>query len=333
MNTLRFGLILSISMASVAGCGLETPATEIEPSAAAAIPVEKEPASAGESDAKAALSADTRDPSSSENIARPIGEESFSGNWNYSWGDTKTSSADIGTSVGRTCFLTGIGGHMRPLGAYLFSGGTYPAMAGVRKKPSGNYELYVQPESGRHLIAFARCVNSAAGRIEVGSSTGEQSVSGDKVLGAVNGTRQCFLQDIKNFPVALKDGSGATYSYSWAFDDVANSDEVRIINDGSFLKLRLKPGAHSYPVNFHATAVCLDASESFGPYEAAAANGSTAQINLTSVSGATCGLLGVKGHIDATLGDWNDAVSISQVGSQFNLNLANGKRGYAACMK
>src|SRR5262245_45763508 len=60
-----------------------------------------------------------------------VTEQAFTGNWYYSWGDTKTSSADIGTSVGRTCFLTGIGGHMRPIGAYLFSGGTYPAMAGV----------------------------------------------------------------------------------------------------------------------------------------------------------------------------------------------------------
>ena len=36
----------------------------------------------------------------------------FSGNWNYSWGDSKSSSADIGTSVGRTCFLTGIGNNI-----------------------------------------------------------------------------------------------------------------------------------------------------------------------------------------------------------------------------
>jgi len=76
---------------------------------------------------------------------RQLGETqaAFTGNWNYSWGDTKTSAVDIGTSVGRTCFLTGIGGHMRPQGAYLYSGGTYPSRAGVRKAANGNYELYV----------------------------------------------------------------------------------------------------------------------------------------------------------------------------------------------
>lgn len=260
-------------------------------------------------------------------------EAAFSANWNYSWGDTKTSSADIGSSVGRTCFLTGLGGHMRPIGAYLYSGGTYPAMAGVRKAASGNYELYVQPSSGKHLIAYARCVNSAAGRIEVSWSTGEQSYYGDKVLGPVTGTRQCFLQDVKNFAVELKDSSGAIYSYGWAFDDKANPDQVRVFNDGSYWKLSIKPGAHTYPVNIHATAVCLDVNEFDGDYTTKAADPGTAQLNLTSVSGATCGLTGINGHLDAALGDWNDAAFITTSGSQFLLNLANGKRGWASCMK
>jgi hypothetical protein len=260
-------------------------------------------------------------------------EQAFTGNWNYSWGDTTNSSVDIGTSVGRTCFLTGIGGHMRPIGAYLFSGGTFPAMAGVRKKANGNYELYVQPEAGHHLIAFARCVNSAAGRIEVGWTSGQQAASGDKVIGAATGARQCFLQDIQNFAVDLRDSSGAIYSYSWAFDDKPHPDEVRVVNDGSFWKFWVKPGAHSYPVNIHANAVCIDASEFDGGWTWKAGDPGTAQIDLTNVSGATCGITGVNGHFDAALGDWNDSVNISTSGSQFLLNMANGKRGYAACMK
>lgn len=262
-----------------------------------------------------------------------MSEAAFSANWNYSWGDTKTSSVDIGTSVGRTCFLTGIGGHMRPLGAYLYSGGTYPAMAGVRKASNGNYELYVQPEAGKHLIAYARCVNSSAGRIEVSWSTGQQSYYGDKVIAAVASNRQCFLQDVKNWAVPLKDSSGAIYSYSWAFDDKPNPDEVRVFNDGSYWKLAVKPGAHTYPVNIHATAVCLDINEFDGAWTWKAADPGTAQINLTSVSGATCGLTGINGHFDAAYGDWSDAVYITTSGSQFLLNMENGKRGWAACMK
>jgi len=260
-------------------------------------------------------------------------EAAFSANWNYSWGDTKTSSVDIGTSVGRTCFLTGIGGHMRPIGAYLYSGGTYPAMAGVRKAANGNYELYVQPSAGKHLIAYARCVNSAAGRIEVKWSTGEQSYSGDKVIAAAAPNRQCFLQEVKNLAVPLKDSSGAIYSYGWAFDDKANPDEVRVLNDGSYWKFAIKSGAHAYPVNIHASAVCLDISEFHGAWTWKAGDPGTARINLSNVSGVTCGLTGINGHFDADFGDWNDAVSISTEGSQFQLNMANGKRGWAACVK
>jgi hypothetical protein len=259
--------------------------------------------------------------------------EAFTANWNYSWGDTKPSSADIGTSVGRTCFLTGIGGHMRPIGAYLYSGGTYPAMAGVRKKTNGNYEIFVQPSNGRHLVAFARCVNSAAGRIVVSWNTGSEAYYGDKVIGTVTGNRQCFLQQVKNFAVPLTDNEGIIYSYGWAFDDKPNPDEVRVINDGSNWKLSIKAGAHTYPVNIHATAVCVNANQFLGAWTWKAGDPGTAQINLTNVSGATCGIRGIRGHFDAALGDWNDSVNISTVGGQFKLNLANGKRGWAGCMK
>ncbi|RKH33390.1 hypothetical protein D7Y13_05880 [Corallococcus praedator] len=260
-------------------------------------------------------------------------EDAFSGNWNYSWGDTQTSSVDIGTSVNRTCFLSGIGGHMRPVGAFLYSGGTYPAMAGVRKNASGNYELFVQPAAGKHLIAFARCVNTSANRLEVDWSTGQQASSGDKVIGPANGTRQCFLQQVKNLAVDIKDSSGDITGYGWAFDDQANPDEARVFNDGSYWKLVAKPGTHSYPVNYHVTAVCLDATQDLGNWNWMAGNPGTAQINLTNTAGATCGVTGVRGSFQATLGDWADAVSISTTGSQFHLDLANGKRGWAGCMQ
>lgn len=268
------------------------------------------------------------------NDAQP-GEQraAFSANWGYSWGDTKVSSADIGTSVDRTCFMTGIGGNLRPVGAYLYSGGTYPAMAGVHKAANGNYQIYVQPESGNPLDTSVSCVNSAAGRIEVSWSTSEQASYGDKVIAAANGTRQCFLQDIKNLAVALKDGSGAIYSYSWAFDDKSHPDEVRVINDGSYWKFSIKSGAHSYPVNIQATAVCIDTNEFDGAWIGQAADPGSAQFNLTNVSGATCGLTGINGHFNTTTGDWNDSVSISTVGSQFKLNMENGKIGWATCMK
>jgi hypothetical protein len=267
-------------------------------------------------------------------LVAPQPAQAFTGNWNYSWGDTKTSSADIGTAVGRTCFLTGVGGDFRPLGAYLYAqGGSYPAKAGVRKNANNHYEIYVQPEAGKHLSAYARCVNSDAGRIEVGWNSIQESSAGDKVIAPVGGGRQCFLQDIQNFAVPMKDNTGATYSFGWAFEDKANPDTVQVINDGAYWKLSVKPGNHSYPVNIAANAVCLNASQSLGSWTWKAADPGTAQINLTNAAGATCGLTGVNGHFDAALGNWSDGVSISAAGSQFKLNLANGKRGWAGCMK
>ncbi|CAM3550275.1 hypothetical protein G4177_32325 [Corallococcus sp. ZKHCc1 1396] len=273
------------------------------------------------------------DEAGAEEAALGQREDAFTGNWSYSWGDTQLSTLDIGTSVNRTCFLTGIGGHLRPVGAFLYSDATYPAMAGVRKNASGNYELYVQPAAGKHLIAHARCVNSAANRVEVSWTTGQQTSLGDKVIGPANGTRQCFLQDVKNFPVTLKDSNGDIYGYGWAFDDKPNPDEVRVFNDGTYWKLTAKAGVHSYPVNFHVSAVCVDATQDLGNWNWKAGDPGTAQINLTNEAGATCGLTGVRGAFAAAFGDWDDAVSISNTGSQFTLHLANGKRGWGGCMK
>jgi hypothetical protein len=264
-------------------------------------------------------------------VAQPA--SAFSGNWSYSWGDVTSSSTDIGASIGRTCFLTGIGGHLRPIGAYLYSGGVYPAQAGVRKKANGNYEMFVQPEAGKHLGVSVRCVDSAANRIEVSWSTGQQSTFGDKVIAPHNGKRQCFLQSIKNFATALKDNTGAIYSYSWAFDDKPHPDEVRVVNDGSYWKFSIKSGAHSYPVNIHATAVCFDAPAFHGIWFWEVGDPGIANYPLTNVSGATCGLTGIKGHFDATFADWGDSVNIITVGNQFKLHLANGKAGSAICVK
>ena len=257
----------------------------------------------------------------------------FSSNWNYWLGDTKTHIVDIGSSAGRTCFLAGLGGNLRPIGSYLFSGGAYPAQAGVRKKTNGYYEIVVQTETGRPLSTAVRCVNSAAGRIETSWNTYQQSTLGDKVIAAATSKRLCFLQNIQNFPVPLNDKTGAIYGYSWAFNDKQHPDEVKVVNDGSYWKLSIKAGAHDYPVNIGATAVCLDANEFDGIWYWQAGDPGTAQFDLTNVSGATCGIASIKGHFDTASVDWSDQVNITTVGSRFKLNLANGKGSWAICMK
>src|SRR3569833_2980678 len=66
-------------------------------------------------------SADVAAPQLGGIVEAPGGELSnpttyFSGNWNYSWGDTQNSTAVIGTPTGRKSFITGIPGDLRPGG-------------------------------------------------------------------------------------------------------------------------------------------------------------------------------------------------------------------------
>lgn len=261
-------------------------------------------------------------------------QQAFTGNDNYSWGDTTYNAVDIGTSVGRTCFLTGIGGGMRPSNAYLFAPGpAEPAQAGVRKKTNGNYELYVQPSAGFHLIAYARCVNSAAGRIEASWWNGAQDQDGDKVLGPATSGRECFLQEIQNVPVKDFLPNSTQYTgFSWGFDDRPLMDEVRVAQDNGLWKMSVNAAAHSFPIHIAATAVCVNAAHADGAFTVGVNFPGAAQVDLTNKPGATCGLTGVRGNFTAALGDWDDSINISQSGTQFKLNVKNGKRGWARCM-
>ncbi len=249
-------------------------------------------------------------------------ENAFSANWNYSWGDTKPNTTDIGTSVGRTCFLTGVGGNFRPGGTIWDPPGAYhPAWGGVRINAQNRYEIYVSPSAGHSMIVQARCVNSAANRV-----TGQwNSVGADVKLGATTAHRQCFLTEIGNISV------NSTNTSNWAFTNT--SDFVRTYHDNVnwYVGGNLTSGGWAL-----ASAVCVDAPEHIGDYNGGLApKPGTSTKPLSNVAGATCGLTKVQGSLEASFGDWNDEVSLTVPAgsSQFTLTAKNGKAGSATCMK
>lgn len=263
----------------------------------------------------------------------------FSGVWNYSWGDTVNSAVDIGTSVNRTCFLTGIGGNLKPI-APPYS--TYPMMAaaGVRKKANGNYEMYVSPTKKTPLIAHATCVNTSKNRSEFKWTSYDQANSGDLPLGTDANNRFCFLQDVKNIPSPIADKLG-TYAHGWAFDDAAHPDSVGFFWLNNNWKLAIKTGIHNYPVNVHVSGVCFNANEDHGLWNYWISESASASYPMSATPGVTCGLHSFSGHFNTETGDWSDGVSISYkrrllltgAPSRFVMNLKNGKSAWASCMK
>jgi len=246
------------------------------------------------------------------------GDQAFSANWNYSWGDTKQSSADIGTSVGRTCFLTGIGGNFRPGGTIWDPPGSWnPASGGVRINAQGHYEIFVNPNPGQSIIVQARCVNGATNRV-FGTWTG----GADTVLGATSTKRQCFLTSINNAAV------NSTYTSNWAFTNT--TDFVQVHHD----RYRWYVGGAIANGWVSASAVCIDdftAEGSYGVGLAPSAGSNT--VPMTNVAGSTCGLTKVQGSLQAAFGDWNDELVIAASGAQFSLTSHNGKAGAATCMQ
>jgi hypothetical protein len=244
----------------------------------------------------------------------------FSGNWNYSWGDTKNSAVDIGTATNRTCFMTGISGDLRPGDDRYFADGFHPVGGGVRVKANGNYELYVNTTRATQI--WARCVNSSVGRTtEVTWQSGTPAVN----LGAITAGRRCFLTQIDNHNWVYN-GDKSTGWY--AFTNLS-SDYVKIWHDNANWYL----GGSVAKGNVFAKAQCFTVSEDDGVWGWQAGDPGTRKDLLTNVGGATCGLTGFGGHFDKS--DWNDGAFISyEAGiNQFYMNTKNGKFGETQCMK
>jgi len=235
----------------------------------------------------------------------------FSGNWNYSWGDTKYSFASIGTASGRTCFLSGMTGNISPFSVNQFGGQTG---VGVRINGNNNYELYVDSDGGA-LGVYARCVNSAAGRTaEVTWRTGQAA----KVLGAVTANRRCFLTSITTSN-QYGDNSGFRYG----------SDYVRVWKDSTNWYVG---GIQSGTV--WGSARCMDVNEDHGGWQWIAGDPGTRKDPLAyNPGGVTCLLTGVGGRFNKN--DWADGAFVTyEAGvNQFFMNTKNGKTGWVNCVK
>jgi hypothetical protein len=255
-------------------------------------------------------------------------DQAFTANWAYAWGTTEVSSTEIGTATGRTCFLTGVTGNLRPDGNYPYGSGTYsPAGAGVRVNAQGNYEIYVAPgRSGSPVEAFARCANPASVTPEVSWQAGQGWVW----LAGVKAGRTCALTSVTN--VMQCDDNGVCY---WGF--AADSDAVQVTSDvyNWYLTGHAGDGSLNYNGTMHATARCFDMNENDGSWEWIVGDGGSLFEPLSNSPGATCSLTGLAGNFQNN--DYNDGVYITQpggwFGSTFFMSLKNGKTGYSTCMK
>jgi hypothetical protein len=248
----------------------------------------------------------------------------FSGNWNFTLADKKNNSIDMGTASNRTCFLSGMTGSLTILAAP-----NEPSQTGVFVTIDGNneYRLSVQTNAGNRLTAYARCVNSAAGRTaEKTWHTGQAA----QILADVDPAhpnRRCFLTAITN--VGVGGGAGPTDAAGFS----VWTDNVQVRSDGvHWLIGGHQSGAGSVA---YGTARCIDVNGDLGSWQWGCGGQCTAQFPLSDDPGgaATCLLTGIGGAFTAD--DWSDGafITFDQSLSQFYMNTKNGKTGWANCVK
>ena len=231
----------------------------------------------------------------------------FSGNWTYSWGDTKFSHADMGTTENRTCFLSGVAGDLRTP-----SNGQSGVSVDII---NGKYNLSVSPGAGGELRAFARCVNTAAGRTgEVTWSTIDKSSKLVAAFDPSHPLRRCFL-------------TGITVSSAYEGTPegfLSNTDYVQIWQD--LVSKSWYIGSTSQSGTVYAKASCVDVNKDVGSWL------SFGTQNLSNVYGATCFLTGIQGQF--AYDDWDDGAFIdyNPGANQFFMNIKNGKHAWSTCV-
>jgi hypothetical protein len=248
-----------------------------------------------------------------EDVETSSAEQAFSANWNYSWGDTKFSTADLGPAAGRTCFMSGVAGYLT---TNNFPEGDSQAGAGVYIDASNHYRIYVDPAFTATLQTWARCANAAGQTAELTWRSGQPKT----ILAPVTANRRCFL-------TSLTTGRDGQFAHG-AFQSTL--DNVWVANDG---------------VNWYVTgsvdglvwakARCIDVTEDLGQFWGYSTPGNTNVWPLVpATSGATCFLTQVTGQLTAS-NDWVQGpyVSYNQGYNYFDFNTKNGTGGRVRCVR
>lgn len=242
-------------------------------------------------------------------------EQAFSANWNYSWGDTKFSKADIGTAAGRACFMSGVAGYLT---TNKWPEGSSQNGAGVAINTSTNhYEIFVQPAfDGVTLQTWARCMNTTSLTPEVTWLAGQPKA----ILAPVTANRRCFL-------TRLTTGRGLGFEHG-GFQSL--NDGVWIGNDGVNWYI---DGSQSGLVWAHAR--CIDVTQDFGQFFAWANEGSSSTVpTVSATNGSTCLLTQVSGKL-ATTNDWDAGphVTLNTAYNFFDFHAKNGNGGRVRCVR
>jgi hypothetical protein len=240
--------------------------------------------------------------------------EEFSSNWNYSWGDTKYSFADIGTATNRACFMSGVAGWLTTA---PFPTGKSQGGAGVRINPATNrWEIFVDPTVTGTLQVWARCVNST-------SLTAEAVWRSDQpraTIAPVAANRRCFFTKL----TTGRDGSNPRGAFGSTLDNVyIANDGVNWYIDGSTTGL------------VWARARCINVTADLGQFLGWANPGNTVVSPLVSATnGATCLLTHVAGQLNNS-NSWTQGPYVTHNAGYnfFDFNLKNGTGGRVRCVR
>ncbi|WP_235685445.1 hypothetical protein [Corallococcus silvisoli] len=242
-------------------------------------------------------------PSAAEDTSLASSEQAIGLGGTYWWGTTSNgfTSTSIGTATGRTCFLSGIQGNLKPATAGSWSS------AGVFLY-GGSWEMFVSHNNSKALSTGIQCLSTATNRTpEVSWYQGQAA----KLLGAVTSQRRCFLTQVEA-------AGGLT----------ANADFVRVWNDG----LNWYLGGNMAAAG-GGTAVCVDVATDQGGWLWIAGNPGGFTANLAyNPGGVACLLSGIGGNFSTS--DFSDGVSIDyNSGTRYwEMTVTNGKRGWGNCV-
>jgi hypothetical protein len=240
-------------------------------------------------------------------------EQAFSSLWYYSWGDTKLSSADLGSATGRACFMSGVAGYLT---VNNWPEGEGQAGAGVYIDANNHYRIFVDPAFTATLQTWVRCAGSTSLTTEKTWRSGDAPT----ILAPVTTNRRCFI-------TKLTTGRDNEFSHG-AFQSTL--DNVWVTNDGTNWYINGNVDGLVW-----VRARCMDVNEDLGQFWGYSSPGNTNVWPLVqATNGATCFLTQVTGKLNAA-NDWVQGPYVSHNAAYnfYDFNTKNGTGGRVRCVR
>ncbi len=241
----------------------------------------------------------------------------------WSWGTPGNSGADLdmGSTSGRTCFLTGVTGDLEgkwkgpSAGVWVFKSG-------------GRWKLRTRAGVGTGVMGHAACIPTDFNQVSLvwpGNSENSNNKKVYPLSGPRSGFTQCFLTSVTGTDGWKSPNSWAGLKKENIWENGAMTPKWTLSGNLLWEQDNTAGGG--------ASAVCVDIWQTLTNWSWVPSSGSPPVTgNLGSTTNRVCSIHRLKGNLAAAPGGWLDGLRMFISGGNWQVISQSGKAGWGECL-